>query len=587
MKEDKKLQEIAGLRQQIAGLQESESALKENLKMLLSDVELLDAVLSALADPLFVMTREGKILYTNAASERIFGVDRSKAIGKAWQSIGLPADMVGTLTTVVETGSASGQQVVKGVTATLPIGQCIYEYTVSQINVPTSHMEAVAISVHDVTERQQLEKVAREHERALDALNRVIVAGNQVETFSIFLDTVLTIIVELLQFDVGTIDLLLDGFDVEEHHHTKYHTNASEEVRQIVNNRKVQKASSDRQPVFVSVPMAASEPDSESGEIITARIPLLSKDQTIGEFTLYSMPPRTFSQEEQNILTAIGREVTTAIMRIRAEAILKKVHEELEQKVRERTEELASVNRELKKTNERLQRSNQELEQFAYVASHDLQEPLRMVSSYVQILKEDYHGKLDTEADEFIDFAVDGALRMQALINDLLTFSRVSSRGKPLKQTSSEAALREALENLTVAVNESDAIVTHDQLPDVKADSTQLTQLFQNLISNAIKFKSDARPKITIGVAPTEGAWRFSVKDNGIGIDMRYADRVFVIFQRLNPRGEHPGTGIGLAICKKIVERHGGNIWVESEPGKGSTFYFTLPKKSIKGIKSL
>ena len=224
-----------------------------------------------------------------------------------------------------------------------------------------------------------------------------------------------------------------------------------------------------------------------------------------------------------------------------------------------------------------LERSNKELEQFAYVASHDLQEPLRMVSSYTQLLAVRYEDQLDDKAKKFIDYAVDGAVRMQRLINDLLAYSRVSTQGKTLQMIDSHAVLGETLRNLAAALGESGAIVNNDDLPAVRADATQLSQLFQNLIGNAIKFRGAEVPRIRISACELDREWRFSVMDNGIGIDAQYAEKVFVIFQRLHTRQEYPGTGIGLAICKRIVERHGGRMWFESEPGHGSTFYFTLP----------
>lgn len=224
-----------------------------------------------------------------------------------------------------------------------------------------------------------------------------------------------------------------------------------------------------------------------------------------------------------------------------------------------------------------LSRSNSDLQQFAYVASHDLQEPLRMVASYVQLLARRYRGKLDSDADEFIAYAVDGAKRMQDLINDLLAYSRVTSQGQVFEPVDCNGVLVEVLNNVRVAVEESRAVVTHDPLPAVMADERQLGQLFQNLIANAIKFHDAEPPNVHLSAEPRSGEWLFSVRDHGIGMDAQYAERIFVIFQRLHDREEYPGTGIGLAICKKIVERHGGHIWVVSEPGQGATFYFTLP----------
>ncbi|MFC2050812.1 PAS domain S-box protein, partial [Chloroflexota bacterium] len=237
--------------------------------------------------------------------------------------------------------------------------------------------------------------------------------------------------------------------------------------------------------------------------------------------------------------------------------------------------ELKRAARELEKAVEELQRSNAELEQFAYVASHDLQEPLRMVSSYTQLLERRYKDKLDADANDFINYAVGGAERMHELINDLLTYSRVGTRAKPFKGTDMEAVLEAALDNLQVAIKESKAKVSHGPLPTVMADEGQMIQVFQNLIGNAIKFRGEKSPRIHVSAEQRDSEWVFSVKDNGIGIEPQYFDRVFLIFQRLH-RDEYPGTGTGLAIAKKIVERHGGQIWIESQPGKGSTFYFRV-----------
>ena len=231
----------------------------------------------------------------------------------------------------------------------------------------------------------------------------------------------------------------------------------------------------------------------------------------------------------------------------------------------------------LRRTAADLARSNEDLQQFAYVVSHDLQEPLRMVSSFCRLLRERYRGKLDRNADDFIDFAVDGAARMEKLIQDLLTYSRVGTRGRRLAPTDSGTIFDRAIANLAAAVRESGAMVTRDPLPVVRADESQLGQLAQNLLANAIKFRGAESPRVHVTAQRRGSQWVFEVRDNGIGLEPRDCERIFGVFERLHPASEYPGTGIGLAICRKIVERHGGRIWVESELGRGSVFYFILP----------
>lgn len=231
-----------------------------------------------------------------------------------------------------------------------------------------------------------------------------------------------------------------------------------------------------------------------------------------------------------------------------------------------------------------LERSNRELEQFAYVASHDLQEPLRMVASYTQLLEERYRDGLDEDAREFIRFAVDGANRMQGLIRDLLLYSRITTRGRPLEPVDARQALDDALANLRRAVEECGAAVTDGSLPTILGDRTQLASLFQNLIGNALKFRREGvAPRIGVAARADGAFYEFTVQDNGIGIEQKHFERIFTIFQRLHGREQYPGTGIGLALCKRIVERHGGRIWLESTPGAGTVFHFTLRAASSEG----
>jgi light-regulated signal transduction histidine kinase (bacteriophytochrome) len=231
----------------------------------------------------------------------------------------------------------------------------------------------------------------------------------------------------------------------------------------------------------------------------------------------------------------------------------------------------------LKRTTDQLERSREDLSQFAYAASHDLQEPLRAVRGFVELLQRSYQGKLDATADEYIAFAVDGARRMQRMVDDLLSYSRVGTHGKPLEPVDCNRVVDQAVADLETAIAEHSAAVTREELPTVTADRRQLVQLFRNLVDNAIKFRSDQPPRVHISARRTGGEWVFSVCDNGLGIDPKYAERIFLIFRRLHEPEKYPGTGAGLAIAKRIVQRHGGRIWVESEAGKGAAFSFTMP----------
>jgi PAS domain S-box-containing protein len=298
---------------------------------------------------------------------------------------------------------------------------------------------------------------------------------------------------------------------------------------------------------------------------------------------------RTDDSQSQAVME-INNDITE---RKRAEKSLLKAHLELEQRVLERTRALKTSNELLEveigerrraesilaQQSAELARSNSELEQFAYIASHDLQEPLRMVGSYVQLLERNYKNLFDAKGEEYITFAVDGAKRMQMLINDLLAYSRVGTQGNEFALTDCAGVVGLTIKNLQRAIQESGATITCDPLPTVLADKTQLLQLFQNLLANAIKFRAERPPEIYITAKHIGSFWQFAVKDNGIGIEPRHFERIFLIFQRLHSRRQYPGTGMGLAICKKIVDRHGGTIWPVSEAGMGTTFFFTLPDK--------
>jgi GAF domain-containing protein len=297
-------------------------------------------------------------------------------------------------------------------------------------------------------------------------------------------------------------------------------------------------------------------------------VPIRADEEIVGVLDVQSPQINAFDENDVLVMETLADQIAVAIKNAR-------LYEKVQQELAERKQ----AEKALEQKAQELTRSNTELEQFAYLASHDLQEPLRMVQSYLQLLERRYKEQLDSDAQEFIWFAVDGADRMRTLINDLLTYSRVTTRARPLVPTDCAAILDLVLTDLKVAIEESGAAVTHDPLPTVMADVTQVKQVFQNLVSNGIKFREeDTRPEIHVGAEQRDGEWIFSVRDNGIGIDPQHFEQIFVIFKRLHSRDEYPGTGIGLAVCKKIIERHGGRMWVESEPGQGATFYFTIPE---------
>ena len=290
-------------------------------------------------------------------------------------------------------------------------------------------------------------------------------------------------------------------------------------------------------------------------------LPLMDGPKAFGALTIYSREVDPFSEDEIRLLTELSDDLASGIVTIRSAAARAKAEQEL------------GI------TAEELSRSNKDLEMFAYAASHDLQEPLRAVAGFMGILKKQYENKLDAEGLEYIEYAVDGAERMQRLIHDLLTYSRVGTRGAAFKPSSAREALDAALYNLRLSIEECGAVVTCDPLPVITADRTQMTQVFQNLIGNALKFRGERTPAIAVSSRHENGSWIFSIEDNGIGIEPQYFDRIFIIFQRLHSREQYDGTGIGLSVVKKIIERHAGRIWVESTYGKGSTFYFSIPNR--------
>ena len=510
----------------------------------------LAAIVESAEDAVISETMEGTVLTWNPAAERLYGYSAGEIVGKSVYSL-VPEERRVELTDIMKRIS-SGEHVQHYETVRqrkdgrlMPVS-----FTVSAIKNNSGQVMGISTVARDITERKLAEEQIRKLNAELEQmvvertaqlsdlleLNRKIIDASSIGIFACREDGPCMIANPAIARIIGsTVEQVLS-----------------------INFRELDRLK--KNGLFQKIETALSSRVEQKGETYLTT--------TFGKYLWISYYITTFQSMGKLHFLMMVEDISE---RKQAEAELNRYREHLEELVKERTQELASA-----VTN--LERSNQDLEQFAYVASHDLQEPLRMISSYTQLLARRYKGKLDQDADDFIGYTVDGASRMQQLINDLLAFSRVGTRGKPLEPISSQAALDLALENLQTAIEESHAQVTQDTLPGVLADDLQLMQLFQNLIGNAIKFQGDKPPCIHIGVEDAEKEWVFTVQDNGIGIDPQYFERIFIIFQRLNKRDQFPGTGIGLAICKKIVQRHGGRIWADSKPGLGSTFYFTLPK---------
>ncbi len=478
-------------------------------------------LLEAAPDAMVVVDHAGDIVLLNVQAERKFGYSRDELLGQKVTNIipdGFAERLIADGTR--SAAEALAQQIGTGIEL-IGLRKDGGEFPIELMLSPLDSTEGILVTaaVRDISVRKNAEKYLAQMEGRyrglLEAAPDAMVVVNQ------------------------TGDIVLLNLQAEKQFGYRRDELLGQKVTSIVPEGFAERLIADR---------LRSAEDALAQQIGTG-IELTGLRKDGGEFPIELM----LSPLESGDVTL----VTAAIRNI---SVRKAAEQELAQKVEE------------------LSRSNEELGQFAYIASHDLQEPLRMVASYTQLLSRRYTGKLDKDADEFIAYAVDGANRMQRLIQDLLTFSRVGTKINDLRDISSEDALRRALMNLQRAIDDSGAVVTHDPLPTVLADETQLVQLFQNLVGNAIKYQGPGIPRVHISAQKSGGEKStFSVRDNGLGIDPKYFERIFGMFQRLHKRDEFDGTGIGLAICKKVVERHGGSISVESEPGKGSTFHFTVP----------
>jgi PAS domain S-box-containing protein len=482
------------------------------------------SLLEASLDPLVTISHEGKVTDVNQATELATGVSRERLIG---------SDFSGYFTEPHKANEGYMKVLAEGLVRDYPLtirhvsgGTMDVLYNATVYKNEAGEVQGVFAAARDITERKKAEQDLRAAslyargllEASLDPLVTISPGGN------------ITDVNQATEIATGVgRDVLIGSV------FSSYFTEpqkADEGYRKVISEGYVR-----------DYPLTIRHVSGGTMDVLY-------------NATVY----KNEAGEVQGVFAA-ARDITE---RKRAEEELSHYREHLEELVTQRTDELS--------------RSNRDLEQFAYAASHDLQEPLRMISGYLQLLSDRYKGQLDEKADKYIDYSVDGAARMSVLIRDLLDYSRVNTRGEELRNVDCNKAFQSAMRNLDTAIKESGAAITHDSLPVLSADQTQLAQLFQNLVGNAIKFRSPERPpQIHVSVRKDQTHWIFRVQDNGIGFEQQYEDKIFMIFQRLHGRGQYPGTGIGLAICKRIIERHGGKIWADSEPDKGTSFFFTIP----------
>jgi PAS domain S-box-containing protein len=536
----------------------------------------LRTILDALPVAIFLSDQDGNVIFTNPAVETIWGISahvRRDEYGQyqgRWVGTGLPVEPEQwALARVLETGQPFTNDLVQLDT---PDGrQRIIHNFALPIRGAGGQMTGVVVVTEDVTERVRAERVLRQAkddlarqvaERTAD-LNRTVDSLQQEvaqrTAAQCQLDLASRYARSLLEASLDPLVTISPEGKI---------TDVNQATEEATGLPRAQLIGTDFSAYFTEPELARQSYQAVLAEEFVRDYPLTLRHQSgrtmdvLYNATVFLNP----SGEIQGVFAA-ARDIT---QRKLVEEELSKYRQGLEDLVKQRTAEL-------ERTADELLRSNKDLEQFAYVSSHDLQEPLRMVTGFMQLFEKQYKGALDATADKYISYAVDGAKRMQRLIDDLLAYSRVGSKGKQLVPTDLGVVVRQAMANLHVSVEESQAQITCGDLPTLRADEMQLGQVFQNLLGNAIKFRGDAPPQIRVEACPAGPHWLFSVKDNGIGLAPEYYDKVFVIFQRLHTKEKYAGTGIGLAICKKIIERHGGRIWVESREGQGATFYFTLP----------
>jgi PAS domain S-box-containing protein len=524
-------------------------------------------ILSQVKDAVIAVDNENRITYWNKGAETLFGYKLEEVENKIfkdtvnyrWLS---PEDRKNAYNQLKTIGKWHGENL-----STKKNGQEIYiESSINAFRDDNGNYVGTVSIIHDITGPTKIKKALEENYKRLQEAQRIGKIGNWEWN---------------IKSNVITIsDGLYRIYGINPGEFVKYETILNMVVlenRQIVNDT-LEKALRERQPFNYEVKIQRRDGSFKdvlcNGEVTTdfAGNPLkiVCVEQDITERKEIELELWKTKNELESTVERRTRELNQINILLQNELEERKIAED----------KLKKSQMELKQMIEELKHSNDELQQFAYVTSHDLQEPLRTIASFTQLLERRYKGKLDLDADEFIGYIVDATKRMQSLINDLLEYSRVTTMGNEFKMVSTEEILEKTISDLHAAIAETDAEISYNALPEVMVDGRQIGQLFQNLISNAIKFKKpDVPPKINISAFKDEknNEYVFSVQDNGIGIEKEYFDRIFTIFQRLHTREEYTGTGIGLSIAKRIIERHNGRIWVESEPGVGSTFYFTVP----------
>jgi PAS domain S-box-containing protein len=499
------------------------------------------SLLEASLDPLVTISPEGKITDVNQATELVTGVPRGRLIGNSFSEyFTAPRQAEEGYHKVLSDGLVRDYPLtirhVSGRTTDVLYNATVYRNEAGEV-------QGVFAAARDVTERKRLE----EELRVASLYARSLIEAS--------LDRLVTISPE------GQIT------DVNE---------ATERATGVPRGRLI---GSDFSDYFTEPDQARAGYQKVLSDGLIRDYPLTIRNLA-GHTTdvLYNAVVYCNEAGQVQGVFAAARDVTE---RKRAEAELSRYRDHLEELVQQRTSELETANTHLQHTTAELVRSNQELEQFAYVASHDLQEPLRAVTGYLGLIEQQLGDELDDKGRHHVAGAVQGAARMHTLITDLLALSRVGSRGQAFESADLNTVLDQALNGLGVSIQETSATITRDPLPTLRVDAGQIAQVFQNLIGNALKFRGERSPEIRVSAQQKPGQWVFAVRDNGIGIEPQYFERIFLVFQRLHTRQHYPGTGIGLAICKKIVERHDGTIWLESKPDQGSTFCFTIPDREI------